>query len=395
MKSSRKHKTPPLDKVGRLLDASLIRILVILILLYAIFLAIFTSLLGKLLASAITTPLLAICIFLVDKWDRARVKKKFDWRELLKLPNFNYWNLLWIIVSIFLAQVVCGVLIAIAEQHFRPSFGKCLPDGMEGFIASLDDTTTLIEVWISGFISYFFGGYVAGKLPNYKCPSPYRHALLGSLLYSSLSVGIMIPRIISDASITEDDPGLFILAACPFFLIAILGVRVAIGKRGIFAGKSSSQVIPKTAPFARNLFAHPVVGLRVLWHNRVWSKVIAGIIVAGIVAGVAYVLRPPSPTDPLDSAKSHHTTVVGCKNAKIFGYVMPNCEVTLAWFEWGETPNLGNVTIKQRFTDNTEDYQNLVDLKENTTYFYRAVASDSKATAWGTVKSFTTSRCER
>jgi hypothetical protein len=146
MKSSRKHKTPPLDKVGRLLDVSLIRVLVILILLYAIFLAIFTSLLGKLLASAITTPMLAICIFFIDKWDRARVKKKFVWRELLKLPNFNYWNLLLIIVSIVLVQVVCGVLIDIAEQHFRPSLGKCLPDGMGGFI----DLTPLIEGWIIG-----------------------------------------------------------------------------------------------------------------------------------------------------------------------------------------------------------------------------------------------------
>jgi hypothetical protein len=382
MKSSRKHKTPPLDKVGRLLDASLIRVLVILILLYGIFLAIFTSLLGKLLASAITTPILAICIFLVDKWDRARVKKKFDWRELLKLPNLNYWNLLLIIVSIVLAQFVCGVV----EQHLRPAFGKCLPDDMKGFLASLDDTTTLIEVWVMGFISYFFGGYVAGKLPNYKCPSPYRHALFASLLYSSLSIVFMIPIISSDVSITEDDTGLFILGVCPFFLIAILGVRVAIGKRGIFAGKSSSQAIPKTTS-ARNLFAHPIVGLRVLWHDRVWSKVIAGIIVTGIVAGVAYVLRPPSPV--------YHTTVRGCKSATIYGDVQTYCEEVFVWFEWGETPDLGNVTIKQRIKVDTEYHQYLADLKENTTYFYRAMASNGKDTFEGGVSSFTTSHCER
>ena len=202
----------------------------------------------------------------------------------------------------------------------------------------------------------------------------------------------MIPRIISDASITEEDTGFFILGICPFFLIAILGVRVAIGKRGTFAGKSSSQVIPKTAPPARDLFAHPIVGLRVLWRNKVWSKVIAGIIVAGIGASVAYFLRSPSPTDPLNIAESYHNA---CNGRIITGEVQPNCVETFAWFEWGETPELGNVTIKQRFIDDAHYEQLLTDLKENTTYFYRVVASNINGTTKSNVNSFTTSRCER
>ena len=45
----------------------------------------------------------------------------------------------------------------------------------------------------------------------------------------------------------------------------------------------------------------------------------------------------------------------------------------------GETPDLGNVTIKQRFTEGTDYYQDLVDLKENTTYFYRALRRSGKS----------------
>lgn len=201
----------------------------------------------------------------------------------------------------------------------------------------------------------------------------------------------MIPRIISDDSITGDDTGFFILGICPFFLIAMLGVRVAIGKRGIFAGKSSSQVIPKTAP-PRNLFAHPIVGLRVLWHNRVWSKVISGIIVAGICVSEVYFLHPQPPDEHFNIAEWNHNT---CNSIIIMGSVRPYCEETFAWFEWGETPDLGNMTTKQRFNNDANYHQYLTDLKENTTYFYRVVASNSKGTTTGNVKSFTTSRCER
>jgi hypothetical protein len=60
----------------------------------------------------------------------------------------------------------------------------------------------------------------------------------------------------------------------------------------------------------------------------------------------------------------------------------------------GEAPNLGNVTIKQRFTDDTDYEMLIVGLKENTTYHYRAIVSNIHGTAEGRVNSFTTAPCE-
>ena len=60
-----------------------------------------------------------------------------------------------------------------------------------------------------------------------------------------------------------------------------------------------------------------------LWHDTVWSKVIAGIIVGTIVAGVAYVLRGPSLADHLDrdNNASRHHFVPRCKSATIYADV--------------------------------------------------------------------------
>jgi hypothetical protein len=219
-----------------------------------------------------------------------------------------------------------------------------------------------------------------------------RMTLVGiCMLLGSIAIGCVIV-----ATQVEDED--FLLSAASLLLGLFFGANGNswrernLRRRGFAPGDIEEK------PFlisTRTLLAHPIVGLRALWRDKVVSAVIAGVIVAAIVAGVASVLRPPSPDDRLDSAKSYHTTVVGCKSAKIFGDVTPNGEETFAWFEWGETPNLGNVTVKQRFTDNTEYYQDFVDLKENTTYFYRAMAANTGSTAEGRVMSFTTARCER
>jgi len=82
-----------------------------------------------------------------------------------------------------------------------------------------------------------------------------------------------------------------------------------------------------------------------------------------------------------------------CKSATLYGHIEPNGAETFVWFEWGEKPDLGKVTIKQQFTDATDYYQVLVDLKENITYFYRSMASNSNGTSVGRVLSFTTAQC--
>jgi len=97
----------------------------------------------------------------------------------------------------------------------------------------------------------------------------------------------------------------------------------------------------------RTLLAHPVIGLRTLSHDTVWSKVIAGIILAVLGVGGAYVLHRRSAADRLDNSDiaSHHHSVQGCKHATIYGGVETNGE-TFAWFEWG-----GDAQLRER------DYQ--------------------------------------
>jgi hypothetical protein len=136
--------------------------------------------------------------------------------------------------------------------------------------------------------------------------------------------------------------------------------------------------------------------LKALWHDSVWSKVIAGVILGALGVVGAYVLRRPSAADRLDGARiqSHRFSVYTCKKAQLNAHVEAQGVETFVWFEWGETPDLGKATIKQRFTDNTEFYQTVVGLKENTTYFYRAMASNSRGSSEGRVLSFTSAHCE-
>lgn len=64
-----------------------------------------------------------------------------------------------------------------------------------------------------------------------------------------------------------------------------------------------------------------------------------------------------------------------------------------AWFEWGETQNLGKSTSKQVLGVNTTPYRfctNLVNLSPCAQYFYRAVAQNSGGTSYGDIMSFTT-----
>jgi len=212
--------------------------------------------------------------------------------------------------------------------------------------------------------------------------------LLGSLVIG----GLMATQV-------EDEDGIWLFA-----LTLLLGLFFGangnswrewiLKKRGFVPDHTNVQT--KIPPF-QTLFSHPIVGLRTLWHDPVWSKVIATIIVGVLGVFGVYILRTPSTIDHADSANiaPYHFSSPRCKSATIKGAVQGFGAETLVWFEWGETPDLGNVTMKQRFTEDTGYYQDIVDLKENTTYYYRAMASDINGTAEGRVNSFTTARCER
>jgi|GEM_PF-7013836 len=147
-----------------------------------------------------------------------------------------------------------------------------------------------------------------------------------------------------------------------------------------------------------NRLTHPIAILRLLWSDPLWSKVIGLIIFVVLVAlttGAIYIPRSPPTPARLGNAnvEQRHYSIPTCESVTLNGHVEPNGAETFVWFEWGETPDLGKVTIKQQFTDATDYYQVLIDLKENTTYFYRAMASNSNGTSVSRVLSFTTAQC--
>jgi hypothetical protein len=136
-------------------------------------------------------------------------------------------------------------------------------------------------------------------------------------------------------------------------------------------------------PAATRLWEHPRIVA--IWRDPVWSKVIAGGIAAVAVSVVAYVhhISGPSRFDP-----RHTFAAPTCTTAILNAHVQPDGE-TMAWFEWGPTPELGNETRRQRVKESGNIFQHLVELSPNTVYYYRAVSEMAE----GQVLHFVTSTC--
>lgn len=86
-------------------------------------------------------------------------------------------------------------------------------------------------------------------------------------------------------------------------------------------------------------------------------------------------------------------SAVSQNSALLNGFVNPNNSNTNAWFEWGQTTNFGNSVSSQSMGSGSSQLSysyNLTGLQQNTTYYYRAVASNSFGTVYGTMYSFTT-----
>jgi hypothetical protein len=86
-------------------------------------------------------------------------------------------------------------------------------------------------------------------------------------------------------------------------------------------------------------------------------------------------------------------TYVYQNSALLNGSVNPNGAITTAWFEYGQTMNLGTVTNSQPMSGGNVyvDFSSAVTgLQTGTTYYYRAVAQNSYGTTYGTILSLTT-----
>jgi hypothetical protein len=137
-------------------------------------------------------------------------------------------------------------------------------------------------------------------------------------------------------------------------------------------------------------WGHPRV--KALWHDPVWSKVIAAGLVAVALSVAAYVHHAEEPMSAIDPSKPQY--IRGCTTALLEGHVETNADEAIVWFEWGPTPALGNVTERQTVTDGAKYYQHLAGLTESTRYYYRAMAEDVDGRMPGKVLMFETARCE-
>src|SRR3989344_4336186 len=84
-----------------------------------------------------------------------------------------------------------------------------------------------------------------------------------------------------------------------------------------------------------------------------------------------------------------------CNSVTFNGYVTPNGNPTTVWFEWGTSTALGNQTNKQIFNSNSNFSQLVNGLAEDTTYYYRAMATNIEGNAVGQIISFRTDKCTK
>ncbi|MBI3888295.1 DUF11 domain-containing protein [Candidatus Nomurabacteria bacterium] len=82
-----------------------------------------------------------------------------------------------------------------------------------------------------------------------------------------------------------------------------------------------------------------------------------------------------------------------CSSATLNGTVIPNGASTIAWFDWGVGSSLANHTDPQTFSTTQAYSQVIYNLQQNTTYSFRAMASNVNGTATGQTFTFTTSSC--
>jgi hypothetical protein len=238
-------KKKPLAKSAQfktVMDPSLARMLSLALITYYVLFATIAALIGRDLALWLAAPLSIVPTFIIDMCVQSRPRQQdATWRDLLKFPRFNYWNITWIVVTISFIQLIGGILYILYAATKRRAFLESLPDNfLDSIEAFGDDYMSVTIFMVIGFFSYLGGGYIAAKLPNYKCPSPYRHAVAGSFVFNLLSsffVGSLVYSSGEADKFTEEDLGGIILYASPYFIFSILGVWVAMRKQKSYRGK--------------------------------------------------------------------------------------------------------------------------------------------------------------
>jgi hypothetical protein len=232
----------------KLLDPSLVKLLSITILAYILLWAIVSSFLGSGFVALVVTPLLAISLFVITKWDRTRTAgDNFSLKQLLIFPRLNYLNILVIVLSIFVVAQIFSLSIFMYLYKTRAEFIDSTPDNLTGFFSAItDDRQSIILFIIATYMSYAVGGFIAGWLPNKKCPAPYRHAVVGAIIFSLLNITLTASMLVwgdGGDSPSQQEAGLIILGYTPAFIFSMLGAWLAIGTREGAITKETSKAI--------------------------------------------------------------------------------------------------------------------------------------------------------
>jgi hypothetical protein len=109
---------------------------------------------------------------------------------------------------------------------------------------------------------------------------------------------------------------------------------------------------------------------------------------------VSTVASNSSPEAPAIQRSIDHYPVPLCREAVVHGFLETEAEHTSVWFEWGETPDLGNATPVVSLTAPGPFNATLSRLHERRTYFYRTVMLNRFGKRYGKLISFNTPSCK-
>jgi hypothetical protein len=85
--------------------------------------------------------------------------------------------------------------------------------------------------------------------------------------------------------------------------------------------------------------------------------------------------------------------VMHCDNAVITGHVMARRGDALVWFEWGDTPALGQRTPPRRYLADGPAFEPLVNLRAQTKYYFRIAVQGTHGMSYGKTDVFVTPDC--
>jgi len=182
---------------------------------------------GERLAAWLANPLFGVAVFFIAKWDGANRQHNKDWWEYLRFPGVKIWKVLAIIATIFLVQFVAGFITERYVEAYHPELAD--EDFVESLYGMLNVSDSAI-IFMSGMVlSFFCGGYVAGKLCPYKFMRPYTHAAFGEGIFYLVSVVTMEFIFICKCGTppTQEDIGWHVALAPPWLLLSLFGVWVA------------------------------------------------------------------------------------------------------------------------------------------------------------------------